>query len=66
MDGLYDTYMKTLVYEISYLRNLQYDIDRISKKVNELDYSSDITSFEKNNIKMVYLLLFSHWNSNYM
>ena len=60
MDGLYDTYMKTLVYEISYLRNLQYDIDRISKKVNELDYSSDITSFEKNNIKMVYLLLFSH------
>ena len=54
MAGLHDTYMKILVYEISSLRNLQYDIDRISKRVNLLDFSEDLEEFSKQKLSKVY------------
>lgn len=38
--------MKSVVYEVSYIRNLQYDIERIAKKLESFEPAKDIENFK--------------------
>ena len=49
MDLIKDTIMKCLVYEISCIRNLQYDIDKIFQRVENIEKTQDITTFINEN-----------------
>ncbi|KAL3128109.1 FCH domain-containing protein [Cryptosporidium hominis] len=40
-----DTLMKMMVYEMSYVRNLQYDSDHLVKSIQEIDVEGDIYEF---------------------
>ncbi|POM84679.1 Fes/CIP4, and EFC/F-BAR homology domain protein [Cryptosporidium meleagridis] len=40
-----DTLMKMMVYEMSYVRNLQYDSDHLVKSIQEIDAEGDIYEF---------------------
>eukprot|EP01017_Pseudomicrothorax_dubius_P021658 TRINITY_DN2330_c0_g1_i5.p1 TRINITY_DN2330_c0_g1~~TRINITY_DN2330_c0_g1_i5.p1 ORF type:complete len:670 (+),score=169.43 TRINITY_DN2330_c0_g1_i5:19-2028(+) len=42
---IHDCFMKSVVYEVSYIRNLQYDIERIAKKLHEFDVKKDLDEF---------------------
>jgi len=42
LNGIKDSVMKSVVYEISFLRNLQYDIDKLVPKVNEVQFEKDL------------------------
>jgi hypothetical protein len=44
-----DEILNIMVGEISALRNLQYDLDRIAKRVDYIDPHQDILQFIKNN-----------------
>lgn len=46
-DSLKDSVMKFLVYEISLIRNLQYDVDRITNKIEEIDSKGEIAEILK-------------------
>ncbi|KAH8583991.1 FCH domain containing [Cryptosporidium sp. chipmunk genotype I] len=40
-----DTLMKMMVYDMSYIRNLQYDSDHLIKSIQEIDVEGDIYEF---------------------
>ncbi|KAJ1608893.1 FCH domain-containing protein [Cryptosporidium canis] len=40
-----DTLMKVMVYDMSYIRNLQYDSDYVIKSLQEIDVEGDINEF---------------------
>ncbi|OII75374.1 FCH domain-containing protein [Cryptosporidium ubiquitum] len=40
-----DTFMKLMVYDMSYIRNLQYDSDHVIKSIQEIDVEEDIYEF---------------------
>ncbi|OII78121.1 hypothetical protein cand_035480 [Cryptosporidium andersoni] len=42
---LRDVFMKTIIYDMSYIRNLQYDSDNVIKALEAIDISSDMQEY---------------------
>jgi hypothetical protein len=45
LNGIKDAIMKSVVYEISFIRNLQYDLDKLVPKMSEVQFEKDIAEF---------------------
>lgn len=48
-----DAIMKTLVFEVSRVRNLQYDVDRIADKFNAIDVEAHIKQFVNDSVTAI-------------
>lgn len=44
---MHSSLMKIVVYEVSVVRNLQYDIDRIAKKLESFEMTADIQAYRR-------------------
>ena len=68
--GLYikDSLRKFILFKISFLRNMQYDVENISKKFDEIDISKDIKDFivqNSTNDLIPFKYEFVPYNTNY-
>jgi len=43
LNGVKDSVLKSIVYEVSFIRNLQYDVDKVIPKIEEVNFDKDIS-----------------------